>query len=173
MKNHKYFSCALLFLSGIVMASCYAPQYIFRQRDIQPYEMNMPTQPKKILVASRSTEFKDAVIEKIKESFQGKRVYLKFIGIEKLKDENGGDYDAVVILNTCMNWTMDRHVESFLNRHPYQGNMIILTTSGDGDWLPSMKGRTFDAVSSASQMDRADEIVKRILERVQQLLLVG
>lgn len=173
MKNRQYGSYALLLSWGMVLAGCYAPQYIFRQRDIQPYEMNMPTQPKKILVASRSTEFKDAVVERIKGSFQGKRVYLKFIGIENLKDENGGDYDAVVILNTCMNWTMDRHVEAFLKRHPYQGNMIILTTSGDGDWLPSMKERTFDAVSSASKIDRVDEIAKRILERVQQLLLVG
>jgi len=42
---------------------------------------------KKVLVDSRSSEFKDAVVKKIGEAFKDEPIYVKFIGLEQLKAE--------------------------------------------------------------------------------------
>jgi len=69
-----------------------------------------------------------------------------------------------------MSWDMDRNVNAFLKRHKEQSNIIVLTTSGDGGWLPKMKGRNFDAISSASQEDKIDGISDEIISKVRLLL---
>jgi hypothetical protein len=48
--------------------------------------------------------------------------------------------------------------------------MIVLTTSGDGDWLPKMEGRNFDAISSASKQANVDAVAGTIIAKVERLL---
>ena len=129
-------------------------------------EINEPSQDNKILIAARKSEFKNAVVEKIKVAFSDESVYIKLIGVHELKGEKGENYSAVVIINTCMGWSMDRHVKKFLNRHEDQSKMIVLTTSGDGDWMPKMEGYSFDAISSASEKHEVDEVAKNIIDKV-------
>jgi hypothetical protein len=133
-------------------------------------ELNVPSVEKKVLIAARSSEFKDAVISRIKEAFKDEVVYMKFIGIDHLKKENGDDYSAVVVINTCMGWNMDRHVKSFVKRQKDQSNVVVLTTSGDGDWMPKMEDYDFDAISSASEMHKVDEIADKIIAKVRLLV---
>ncbi len=42
--------------------------------------------------------------------------------------------------------------------------------SGAGDWLPKKQNRTFDAVASASEMMRVDEVTAEIVEKVRGLM---
>lgn len=158
--------CTLCFMQ----TNCFVPHLIWPQGDIQQVELNDPSFEKRALVASRSSEFKDAVVNKIRDSFKGESVYVKFIGIDKLKKEDGTKYSAVVLISTCMGWKLDRTVNGFLNRHEDQGNIIVLTTSGDGDWLPKKKDRHFDAISSASQPVRVNEIADEIITKIHLLL---
>lgn len=158
-------------LGCLALTTCYTPQVIWPQRDILASGQNDPSLQKRVLVASRSSEYKDAVVEKIREAFKNERVYFKFIGIEDLEAENGSDYSAVVMISTCMGWTLDRVVNDFLNRHDDQGNMILLTTSGNGGWVPELKGRNFDAVSAASLMGQIDMVAGYIAGKIQKLLL--
>ena len=74
------------------------------------------------------------------------------------------------MINTCMSWDMDRNVKAFLKKHKNQGNMIILTTSGDGKWLPKMKDQNFDAISAASEKNKVDEVANTIITRVKSLI---
>ena len=62
------------------------------------------------------------------------------------------------------------HVEAFFGRHRDQSKMIVLTTSGDGGWLPDTEGRNFDAISSASQEDKVDVIADEIIAKIRSLL---
>ena len=66
--------------------------------------------------------------------------------------------------------SMDRHVKAFVKRHTDQKHMIVLTTSGDGGWLPDMEGHHFDAISSASQKDKIDEVADQIIAKMRSLL---
>lgn len=159
----------LLFLS-IMHTGCFVPRLIWPQGDIQQGELNDPSLQKKILVAARSSEFKDAVVNEIRDAFKDKPVYVKFIGIDNLKEEDATDYSAVVLISTCIAWKLDRHVNGFFNRHEHHDNMIVLTTSGDGDWVPDKKGRNFDAISSASQSVKINEVADSIVEKIGSLL---
>jgi hypothetical protein len=169
---NKRFSLGALLLSvSIMQLSCFSVPHLFwPQKDIQPNEFHEPSLGKKVLVASRSSEFKDAVVERIKAAFKDEPVYLKFIGLEPLEKEDGAKYSAVVLINTCMSWDMDRNVKAFLKRHQEQSHIIVLTTSGSGGWLPKMKGHNFDAISSASQEDKVDVVADEIITKIRLLL---
>jgi hypothetical protein len=161
----------LLFLSvGIMQLGCSAPHMFWPQNDIKPYELNASSLEKRVLVASRSSEFKDAVVDQIRDAFEDEPVYLKFIGIDQLNEENGTNYTALVLINTTMSWGMDLEVKAFLNRHQDHKNMIVLTTSGDGGWLPKMEGQNYDAISSASRRADVDAVAGTITTKVQRLL---
>ena len=164
----------ILFLALIVgQVNCAVPRLFWPQDSISSNELNEPSLSKKMLVAARSSKFKDAVVARIEEAFAAEPVYMKFIGIDELKDEDGADYTAVILINTCIAWGMDRHVEGFLKRHEDQSHMVVLTTSGDGGWLPDMKGRNFDAISSASEVNRVDTVAEEIVGRTRLLLEGG
>lgn len=168
--KRRFFLFGVLLVS-VMQLSCFSvPHLIWPQKDIEISEVNEPALEKKVLVASRSSEFKDAVVGKIKEAFKDEQVYMKFIGVELLEKEKATDYDAIVMINTCMSWDMDRNVKGFLKRHEDQSNMIVLTTSGGGDWMPKMKGRNFDAVSAASKKEKVDEIASNIVDKIRLLL---
>lgn len=157
----------ILLMSIIFQISCVSvPHMILPQKDIESANLNEPGLDKKILVASRYSDFKQEILEKIKMAFLDKSVYIKFIGLGQIEKENADQYNAVVMINTCMSWDMDRNVHGFLKRYKDHSNMIILTTSGDGNWLPKMKGRNFDAISSASKKAKVDQIVDEIIAKI-------
>ena len=76
------------------------------------------------------------------------------------------DYDAVVVISRCIAWGLDPDVRAFLDRHNTCSNIIAVTTSGDGGWLPDMEGREFDAISSASRMVDLDALAEDVLEKI-------
>jgi len=149
---------------------CSVPHRMLPQKDIHTSELNEPTLDKKVLVASRYSEFKEAVIGKLKDTFKDQTVYIKFIGLGELEKEDAKQYNAVVMINKCMAWQIDRNVIGFLKRYEDHSNMIVLTTSGDGNWLPKMEGRNFDAISSASKQANVDNVAGQIIEKVNSLV---
>lgn len=160
----------IILLVSLFQIYCSVPHRVLPQKDIPANELNEPTLGKKVLVASRYSEFKAAIIENLKETFKDQAVYIKFIGLRELEKEDAKQYDALVMLNKCMAWQMDRKVIGFLKRYKDQGKMIVLTTSGDGNWLPKMEGRNFDAISSASEPANVDEVANKITEKINSLV---
>jgi len=156
----------LLALCILLGVNCGVPRAIWPQRDIESVSMNEPELAHKLLIASRQSEFKNQIVEQIRIHFKDDSVYMKFIGLKDLKEESGSDYSAVVLINTCIAWGLDRNVQSFLKKNPVQDHMIILTTSANGGWMPNMKGRDFDAISAASKQANAKEMADMIIEKV-------
>jgi hypothetical protein len=123
-----------------------------------------------LLVASRSSEFKDAVVGGIERAFVGQSVAIRFIGLQDLRQESAEDYDAVVLINTCIAWSLDPQVDAFLHKHREGGHVIVVTTSGDGSWEPKKQNREFDTVASASEMPRVDAVVEEVVAKIQALI---
>jgi hypothetical protein len=170
MKRPLTVICVVVFLSGVF---CAAPRYFWPQDDVTSYETGDPSWEKSVLIASRSSDFKQAVLKRAVNSFIDEPVFMKIIGVDQLKKEHAEDYSAVVLINTCIAWGMDRRVNKFLNRLEDQSNIIVLTTSGDGEWVPKMKDRNFDAVSAASEEANIDETAEKIVSKVRALLFDG
>jgi hypothetical protein len=92
------------------------------------------------------------------------------VGVEDLKEVDARSYAAVVVINTCLAWGLDHDVEAFLNRQEATANIILLTTSGDGSWLPAKRGRDFDAISGASVTTNVNAVAGDLMARIQSRL---
>lgn len=153
----------ILLLALFQFACSSMPRLIWRENDVLPVK---PESAATILIASRQSAFKAAVIGNVAEYYKTRDFAVKVVGLEALESENPADYQAVVLINTCMAWKMDPAVESFLKRHPAAGNIIILTTSGDGDWLPKNRNGQYDAISAASEMADVEKTAAKIIQKI-------
>lgn len=146
------------------------PHFFWPKKDIETSELNQAFLEDKVLIASRSSEFKNAIIEKIEEAMKNDSVYVKFTGLKKLRDEDHDRYNAIGLINTCMAGGMDPIAKDFLKNQKGKNNIVILTTSGGGDWLPKMKHQNFDAIASASEKDNVDSVAKEIIDKIRSKL---
>ena len=158
-------------LFSILLATgCTVPHYLWPQRDIGFHETNPQTLKKKILIASRDSAFKRELVDSITAEYSSRPIYIRTTGIEALSKEDANDYSAVVLITTCMGWTVDVEVERFLNRYGHLPSIIVLATSNGGDVLPKMKNRKIDAISSASVIDRIQPLAQEMIARINRLI---
>lgn len=156
--------------SLLLVAACTAPHYLWPQRDIRYSETNQQTLEKKLLIASRDSAFKRELVHRITAVYGSRPIYIRTIGIEALADEDAGDYAAVVLITTCMGWTVDVEVERFLYKYGHLSSIIVLTTSAGGDVLPDLENRNIDAISSASVIDRAQPLAQEMIAKINRLI---
>ena len=154
----------------LLVFGCTAPHYLWPQRDIGFKETNWQTLEKKILIASRDSAFKRELVDRITAAYSNRPIYIRTTGIEALANENANDYSAVVLITTCMGWTVDVEVERFLTRYGHLSSIIVLATSSGGDVLPDMENRKIDALSSASVIDRVQPLAQKIIARIDRLI---
>lgn len=154
----------------LMVFGCTAPHYIWPQKDIGFHEINRPDLEKRLLIASQDSEFKRAVVRTISATLQDQAVYIKIIGIADLSLEDANQYSAVVLINTCMGWTIDRTVKQFLGTYGELPSIIVLTTSNSGFVFPELEKGRIDAMSSASIKADADPIAKELILKIKRHL---
>jgi hypothetical protein len=161
----------LLAILCLVLLTCSAiPRGMSREDDIEAREAAYGDARYAFLIASRASEFKDAVVKGIEQAFEGESIAITVIGLQDLRDEEAEDYDAILLINTCIAWSLDPQVDTFLHKYRDIGKIIVFTTSGDGHWEPKKQNREFDTVASASEMARVDEVTEEIVGSVRALL---
>ena len=157
---------ALLFL----LVGCAVPQRFWPQEDIIGSETAALDGKQVILIASRSSDFKKLLVTKLHEQLAENGFGQKTIGVGGLPQVNASDYTAVVVINSCLAWGLDSDVQAFLDREKTATNIIVLTTSGKGAWLPDQGSRNFDAISAASKMTSVDTVVLDVMAKIQSQL---
>ncbi len=165
----RFFSASVL-VAVMLVAGCSLPHRIVSKEDVTARDWNASTSGKAVLIASRSSDFKDEIVREIEEGVRGDNVYVKVIGVEELEKEDGGAYSAVVLINTCMAWTMDPEIQAFLERQEHTDHVIVLTTSANGEWTPKKSEMAFDAVTSASGEYDPQAVADGIVDKVKHLL---
>jgi hypothetical protein len=148
------------------------PHLLWPQRDMESRTIGDSSWNKRTCIASRSSSFKKAVVAKIADAFSNERVFIDIMGIGDLDRIDPGDYDAVVLINTVMAWRMDRKVDAFLKNHIDQSNIIVLSTSGDGKWIPDADEMFYDAISSASETGKVGPVAVDIELRIRRSIQV-
>jgi len=166
MKNTNGLFLLLIWL----ISGCTAPHYIWKQRDMDTHQINAVSLKQKVLIASRASAFKQALVDRLTGAFANRPVYIKIIGIEALENEDASAYSAVIIINTAMGWTVDIPVEKFLKKYGKMDSIIVMTTSNGGDVQPDLENRNIDAISSASVLDQAGPLADTIIAKVERLL---
>ena len=119
---------------------------------------------KKVLVASQNSKFKQAVVAEIYDELKQNAIYMKIVDVKSLKNQSGQEFSAIVIINRCMAGRPDPRVESFIDREPQKKKIIVLTTGIYDSWQPDSPD--VDAITSASVLDKSDQIAKSIVNRV-------
>jgi len=150
----------------IMLFACAMAQRMSPQKDLPPSEMIGATDGHIVLVASRSSEFKKALVVKLIEAVVSEGIAEKTVGVGDLKEIDPSRYDVIVVISNCVAWGLERDVQLFLNRQKKHANIILVTTSGNGSWLPVKGGRDLDAISSASKMTAVDGVVREVMAKI-------
>ncbi len=121
-----------------------------------------------VLIATEYSDFKTAVVDGVIDALKNDRIYIKVIDVTNLKDENAEDYAAVVIVNTCMAWTLSPEVLKFMDAVPAKDRLVVLATAGDEEWSPDLKD--VDAMTSASKLENTAQVTAEVVGKIQSVL---
>lgn len=155
--------------AALALTGCFVPQTLWPQSDAEAGP-GAPEGSPAVLAASRDSDYKLALIDAIADSLAKDGIYVERVGIDDLDQREVTDYLAVVVISTCIAWGHDADVRGFLSDNPGEhGRMILVTTSGDGEWMPE-DDRAYDAVSSASEFNQLDEVSAQVAAMVRSRL---
>ncbi len=166
MKLRLQWSAMAALVLFLLLYSCAVPQKMWPQKDMTASEIAGSADAPTILLAARSSEFKVALVERLSAMMASEGIRLKIVGVEDLKTVQSEQYDAVLVISTCLAWGFDDEVRSFIERHPSHDNMIFVTTSAAGDWMPEKEALSYDAISSASELSDVDSVARNIMSSV-------
>jgi len=159
--------CAIILLGFFLLAGCALPQHYWPQKDIVASDENkIPAQPT-VLIASRATEYKKQLVKELQKELSAAQISHSVIGVSPLEKIDPSEYAVIVIINTCLAWGLDDEISEFLDRQQTTGNIILLTTSGEGSWRPEKDGRDFDALSGASVKENVSDVARNLMDRIQ------
>lgn len=151
----------------LLLFGCALPQTLWPQKDLPSSETIGVKGGHTVLVASRSSDFKKALVQKLKEAITSAGLAEKTVGVGDLKQIDTSEYNAIVVISMCLGWGLDQDVQTFLSRQKKNANIILVTTSASGNWLPPKEERRdIDAISSASKLTTADAVVRDVMARI-------
>jgi hypothetical protein len=153
-------AAALLLLGALGLQSC--------ARRADGPELADAGAGKRVLIAARSSAFKDALVDKLLEGLKARRCGARAIDLGKLDPKAAEGFDAVVIVDRCWAWSLSRSVERFLAAAPKERRIVLVVTSGNGQWRP--KGAEPDAVTCASKPGEGDRAAAEALAKLAALL---
>lgn len=158
----------------LVNCECFSVPHVFwPKHDVAATQAGENQAAGTVLIAARKSVFKEAVVKGVVDSLVADSLRVDIVGLDSTRNMDSTtlvSYDAIVLLNTCMSWNMDRRVNGLLKRLPDHAPFVILTTSGDSCWMPSERRRDFDAVCSASEDVKIQPVVDEIVGKVREKL---
>ena len=141
-----------------------------RQSVAEPFEVGAPDMGRKILIATQGSEYKDLMLDTLTARLTGEDVYISVIDISGLKEIDQKDWDAEIIIHTTEGWKLPDPVKEYLDRIENPEEVILLITSGNGNWKP--EDSKVDVLTSASQVSDIQEKANSIEKKVNSLLTV-
>lgn len=120
----------------------------------------------RILVATAYSDFKSAVVDDITETLSSDGSYVRIIDVDYLKDENPVNYDAILIVDTCVAWSLSGDVLNFIESVKEKDKVIVLATAGDPDWSADLA--PVDAMTSASLPERSNQVASLLISKVRE-----
>jgi predicted small integral membrane protein len=138
----------------------------FAMSPVEGFTVNETSSEQRVLIATQGSEFKDAIVTGIVERLRQRGLLIRVIDATALPDVNTSEWDAVVVLHTIEYGEAPGPVQAFVTRVGDPGKVVVLSTSGAGDF--KIKG--IDAISSASRMTDVPARVDELLGRIETVL---
>jgi hypothetical protein len=170
MKRTVRFLVCLLGIASVAQAHFMSK--IWPEKSIARREFGDTHASHRVLIGGISSPFKDSIIAAVIDSLTADSVYVKTVGLKDLQNQKPGEWDAVLIANTCMAWEIEDAVRSFVGRYPGYRAFVVLTTSGDPKGCGSSKNlpANIDAVATASVKERRSPVLGQLLADIREKL---
>jgi hypothetical protein len=133
-----------LIAASIAFTGWYRVHYSMRVAS--SFEMNDARTTPRVLIATQGSEFKDAVLAGVIEHLIARAAYVKVVDVSALPGASEADWNAILVIHTWEMRKPPKEVKAFVDRARHSGKLVVLTTSGAGNF--KMDG--IDAISSAS-----------------------
>jgi hypothetical protein len=125
-----------------------------------------PPAAPKVLVATQSSDYKDAVTAGLLEHLKTRAAAVQVIDVGELATVQPEQWKAIVLIHTWEMGTPPSGVQDFIDKLPSLDRLVVHTTSGQGDGKPN----GVDAVTGASTMEDVPAKVKELATRVDLVL---
>jgi hypothetical protein len=138
----------------------------FAMNPVEGFTVNAPSSEQHLLIATQGSAFKDAAVAGVIERLRQRPIFIQVVDVTALTDVDEGDWDAIVVLHTIEYGKAPAAAQAFVDRVGKTGKVVVLSTSGAGDF----KIEGIDAISSASRMTDVPGRVHELLARIESLL---
>lgn len=136
--------------------------------NLEEVTLTLPNAGATLLIAGDASEFKDGIRAAIIERYNA-TCNIEIINIDKLPHKRPVDYDAVLIMDTCMAWShFNRSVKAFLDNNTENPNVVFFMTADDPDWTFTYNG--VDAITSASEKENQEVMIRRLSAAIDRIL---
>ncbi|MBC8193083.1 MAG: hypothetical protein ISR87_00910 [Candidatus Marinimicrobia bacterium] len=155
------------FLTGVsflvVVASAW---YVikFYPRHVDDMEIGNPVFSEKILIATQGSTYKNEVVQRLAEKLSSREVYIKITDVSNLDSIAPSAWSNIIILNTSIADNMNSHVRQFVDRVGPSDKIMVITTSGGGDFTPP--NLEVDGITTASKLNETEKMATRIFQMV-------
>lgn len=121
-----------------------------------------------LLIASDASEFKDAVRSRVFDHFRD-HSNVEVVNISRLNKIQAGDFDAVLIMDTCLGWShFNPSMKAFLDGVEDPGRIILFLTVDDTEWAFTYQG--VDAITAASRMEDEERVAAELIKEIDRIL---
>jgi hypothetical protein len=138
----------------------------FAMNPVEGFTVNDPSSAQHLLIATQGSAFKNAAVAGVIERLRERPIFIQVVDVTALPDVDEGRWDAIVVLHTIEYGKPPAAAQAFVDRVGETGKVVVLSTSGAGDF----KIEGVDAISSASRMTDAPKRVDELLVRIESLL---
>lgn len=160
----------LLITIGVVVLALFLflswYKYHYSMTVADSFEVNTPDLPKRVLIATQGSQFKDALVAALVGQMRERPVYIKVIDVSLLPRVDESEWNAVVLIHTWENWKPQLDAKRFLRRVKAPEKVVVLTTSAEGG--EKMEG--VDAITASSRLDAVPDYADKIVTRLEPLL---
>ncbi len=153
---------------GLLIIAAVGYKLLFSQGVAESFEVNNSDLTTKVLIATQGSGFKDALVSGIIEDLKKKAIYMKVVDVSALPEIKENEWNALVLINTCQSGSLQADVKKYLSQTRKPDHVVLLTTSGSGNWKPEKS--PVDSISSASKKKNVGPLLAEILKRVKTIL---
>lgn len=121
-----------------------------------------------LLIASDASEFKDAVRGRVLDHY---KIYsnVEVVNIGSLKTRQTDDFDAVLIIDTCLGWSrFNPSMKAFLDGAQDPERVVVFMTVDDTEWDFTYQG--VDAITAASHMEDEARVAADLIQKLDNIL---
>jgi len=162
----------VLIIIGAIVAIIVILFFVFwlikRQGVIESFDVGDPELAQKVLIASQGTDFKNALVESLTTRLQEQQLFIQVIDVTTLDQVKEDEWDALVFIHTTEQWKLQPDVKAYLDRAKNLNKVILVTTSGSGDW--KTKDYDIETLTSASKTEEFAALIPRILAQLNAIL---